>query len=404
MSVPQVLGPYQLKAKLAVGGHSEVWLAVRRGPGGFRRRCALKLLMPPASYEDETRKAFIAEARLTALFDHRNVIPVTDLGEDQESGVVFATMPYVSGTTLAPIVREAGFDGMAPVEAIWLVSQVLLGLDYAHNLRDQRGRRLNIIHRDVSPENVLIGFDGRVHLIDFGIALSNINPRNTRFHVVKGKLDFLSPEQATASPRIDQKTDIYSAGLLLYLLLAAHNPLDGEENTALERARNPTIPRIDSLVTIPVELTQLVHSMLSPIPDERPGDAGATARGLLALLHRLEPGFDEIAFADSIRERLADEIQAEETFLNGMGEGTQIIRTGDLPEDALQSGEFQPKPSAQSHDDLNAKARRDETTPIVAADDIIKSAIPEEKRSSGREQTKDDLQAILAELEDIYDD
>jgi serine/threonine-protein kinase len=243
-----------------------------------------------------------------------------------------------------------------------------------------------------------------VHLIDFGIALSNINPRNTRFHVVKGKLDFLSPEQATASPRIDQKTDIYSAGLLLYLLLAAHNPLDGEENTALERARNPTIPRIDSLVTIPVELTQLVHSMLSPIPDERPGDAGATARGLLALLHRLEPGFDEIAFADSIRERLADEIQAEEAFLNGMGEGTQIIRTGDLPQDALQSGEFQPKPSAQSHDDLNAKARRDETTPIVAADDIIKSAIPEEKRSSGREQTKDDLQAILAELEDIYDD
>lgn len=387
MSVPQVLGPYQLKAKLAVGGHSEVWLAVRRGPGGFRRRCALKLLTPPASYEDATRKAFIAEARLTALFDHRNVIPVTDLGDDDDSGVVYAAMPYVSGTTLAPIVRDRAFEGMPPVEAIWIVSQVLLGLDYAHKLQDRRGRELNIIHRDVSPENVLLGFDGQVHLIDFGIALSNINPRNTRFHMVKGKLDFLSPEQATASPQIDQKTDIYAAGLLLYVLLTAHNPLDGDEDGALNRARNPTIPRIDSLVTIPVELSKLVHAMLSPIADDRPGDAGRTARALLAVLHRLEPGYDELTFARSIRERLADDLEREDAFLNGMGEGTQIIRTGDL-----------------QSEDIDAKVRRDETTPIVAADDIIKSAIPKEKRSSGREETKDDLKAILAELEDIYDD
>lgn len=390
MSVPQVLGPYQLKAKLAVGGQSEVWLGTRRGPGGFQRRCALKLLVPPVSYDDDARKAFIAEARLMALFDHPNLIPVTDLGEDADSAVVFAVMPYVSGTTLATIARDQQFEGLEPVEALWLMSRVLMALGFAHELKDQRRRKLDIIHRDVSPENVMIGFDGQVLLIDFGIALSTINPRNTRMHVVKGKLDFLSPEQANASPRIDQTTDIYSAGLLLYTLLTGRNPLDGDPDTALQRARNPTIPRVDSLIQVPTELAQVVHAMLSPIPADRPADARKAAHALLAIMHRMEPFYDEVAFAASIRKRLSHQIEAEENFFGGMGEGTQIIKTdGSIRVDERAS-------------------RRDETTPIVAAADILERAASGDRRrgdrDSGLDETRDDLQAILAELEEIYDD
>lgn len=386
MSVPQVLGPYQLKAKLAVGGQSEVWLGLRRGPGGFQRRCALKLLVPPISYDEGARKAFIAEARLMAMFDHQNLLPVTDLGEDQESGIVYAVMNYVSGTTLATVTRDPRFDGLEVVEALWLTSRILLGLDFAHKLKD-RGRDLGIIHRDVSPENVLIGYDGHVRLIDFGIALSAINPRNTRIHVVKGKLDFLSPEQAMASPRIDQSTDIYTTGLLLYTLLTGRNPLDGEPETALQRARNPTIPRIDSLIPVPAELKQLVHAMLSPIPGDRPQDAGKTARALLAIMHRLEPFYDETVFAEQTRARLADKIAEEEKFLHGLGEGTQIIRTGEL--------------EAVGRERVS---RRDETTPIVAASDILGTPPTPRNRSTGLEETRDDLQQILADLEEIYDD
>ncbi len=386
MSVPQVLGPYQLKAKLAVGGQSEVWFGLRRGPGGFQRRCALKLLVPPVAFDEESRKGFIAEARLMALFDHPNLIPVTDLGEDPESSVVYAVMPYVSGTSLASIARDPGFEGMEAVEALWIVARVLMALGFAHELRDTRNRPLGIIHRDVSPENVMIGFDGQVRLIDFGIALSAINPRNTRIHVVKGKLDFLSPEQANASTRIDQSTDIYSTGLLLYTLLTGRNPLDGDPETALPRARNPKIARLDSIIPAPTELVQIVHAMLSPIPSSRPQSAVQTARALMGVMHRLEPLFDESAFVDQVRRRLADKVVAEESFLRGIGEGTQIIKTDVGPAGA------------------HAPPRRGHTTPIVEAAEILNEASAVNHRESGLEATRDDLRAILAELEEIYDD
>ena len=386
MSVPQVLGPYQLKAKLAVGGQSEVWLGVRVGPGGFQRRCALKLLVPPVSYDEESRKAFIAEARLMALFDHPNLIPVTDLGYDEDASVVFAVMPYVSGTTLSTIARDHAFDGLELTEALWIASRVLMALGSAHALIDPRGRPLDIIHRDVSPENVMIGFDGQVRLIDFGIALSAINPRNTRIHVVKGKLDFMSPEQATASNRIDQSTDVYSTGLLLYYLITGRNPLDGDPTTALQRARQPRIPDLGSIVQVPKELNEVVSAMLAPIASERPQGAIETARILLVILHRLDPLFDETVFARQIVRYLKAPIAAEASFLRSLGAGTQIIDSS--------------APRAVR------APRRGHTTPIVDAGEVLRSASQSELRTtreSGLEETRDDLKAILDELEEIYD-
>lgn len=366
-------------------------MAMRRGPGGFQRRVALKLLLPPVSYDEDARKAFIAEARLMALFDHPNLMPVTDLGEDRESSVVYAVMPYLSGISLASIARDPSFEGLEVVESLYIVAHVLSALGVAHNLRDPRGRALGIIHRDVSPENVMIAFDGRVQLIDFGIALSAINPRTTRFHVVKGKLDYLSPEQASASLHIDQTTDIYSAGLLLYTLLTGRNPIDGPPDSALGRARAPQIPRLDQLVAVPTELVRVVHAMLSTSPSKRPQSATQTARALMSIMHRIEPLYDEALFVDQMSRRLAGAIEAERNLLSELGDGTQIIETLDGDKRAPRG----------------VRDRRSQGTPIIDAGAVgARTALREgaRKRQSGLEETRDDLSVILDEIEDFYED
>lgn len=379
-SVPQSLGAYQLKGKLAVGGQSEVWLAVRRGPGGFRRRCALKLVLPPTSLDDVARKNFFAEARLMAQFDHPNLVAVTDLGEDQDHEILYSVMPYVSGRSLASVLREV--DGAFDVPALlWLGSRVLFALNYAHHMRDEKGRLLNVIHRDISPENILISFDGQVRLVDFGIALSSINPRSTRMHVVKGKLEYLSPEQASASPHIDVTTDIYSAGLVFYSVLTGINPLAGDPDTALQRARRPRIQRLGELVDVPPELDQLVHHMLDVNPGARPKDAGRLALAFIELLRRIAPGYEEPHFAARCSEILESYWEGEREFLmDHLAEGTQVIDTRAYNDrDTTPVAEPMPKP-------LRRKTIPANVEPITPA-----------KKDDG-------LADIFRELEEIYED
>ena len=364
-----------MKGKLAVGGQSEVWLALHRGPGGFRRRCALKLVLPPASLDDVVRKNFFAEARLMAQFDHPHLIAVTDLGIDEETDILFAAMPYVSGRSLATLM----LDGIAKFEladCLWLMGRVMSALNYAHTLRDEKGRHLAVIHRDISPENILIGFEGNVRLIDFGIALSSINPRSTRMHVVKGKLEYLSPEQASASPAITRATDIYSAGLVLYSLLTGHNPLSGDPDTALSRARNPRIRPLSEFGSFPDELQPLLSEMLAVDPASRPTDALVISRQLTTLLQRIAPTYDEVSFADTARRILAPHFSGEKQFLMELlSEGTQVIDTRGMEEPAQQ------KPARRK----TMPARMHQKTPVF-------------------EDKKEDLDDIFRELEEIYED
>ncbi len=376
MSVPQVLGAYQMKGKLAVGGQSEVWLGLHRGPGGFRRRCALKLVLPPASLDDVVRKNFFAEARLMAQFDHPNLVAMTDLGVDEETDILFAAMPYVSGRSLATLMRDGTVDFELP-DVLWIISRVLLALNYAHELRDDKGRHLAVIHRDVSPENILVGFEGGVRLVDFGIALSSINPRSTRMHVVKGKLEYLSPEQASAVPRITVGTDIYSAGLVLYSLLTGINPLSGNPDTALARARNPQIRPLSDFRQFPAELGPVVSGMLHVDPQRRPTDALKLARTLTNILRGIDADYDENTFAETSKRILGPHLAGERQFLMELqSEGTQVIDT-----------------RAKVDSDGGTKPVRRKTIPARLHQ---KTPVFEEK--------KEDLDDIFRELEEIYDD
>ncbi len=428
MSVPQVLGPYQLKAKLAVGGQSEVWLAYRTGPGGFRRRCALKLLLPPIYYDEDARKSFMAEARLMALFDHPNLVAITDLGQVDNHELLYAVMPYVSGQSLATLMREKEmrFD----VEtALWIMSRVLFALDFAHNLSDERGRRLDIVHRDVSPENVIVSFDGRVKLIDFGIALSSINPRNTRLHVVKGKIDYLSPEQAHASPVIDHTTDIYSAGVLFYSMLTGFNPLEGDDSTALQRAQDPDIPKITKYVRVPRMLAEAIHAMLQKVPERRPQSAGNLAQNFLSILHEISPSYDEMVFAENMRRELSQDIRRESEFLRGLAGGTQIIDTkgiddpatvpagprgrssdestqpaGRAPSENTQPASEPPLPPQRPEPPPRVVRRRDQTTPIIDARELLSEDEASSPSHTVPSKAQEGLKDLFKELEEIYDD
>jgi serine/threonine protein kinase len=374
VSVPQVLGAYQMKGKLAVGGQSEVWLGLHRGPGGFRRLCALKLVLPPASLDDVVRKNFFAEARLMAQFDHPNLVAMTDLGIDEETDILFAAMPYVSGRSLATLMRDGSVDFDLP-DVLWIISRVLLALHYAHELSDDKGRHLAVIHRDVSPENILIGFEGGVRLVDFGIALSSINPRSTRMHVVKGKLEYLSPEQASAVPRITVGTDIYSAGLVLYSLLTGTNPLSGNPDTALARARNPKIRPLSDFRAFPIDLEPVVFEMLHVDPQRRPTDALKLARTLVTMLRRADPNYDEYSFTETSKRILRPHLAGERQFLMELqSEGTQVIDTR-----AAVGVESPPRRKT-------IPARMHQKTPVF-----------EEKK-------EEDLDDIFRELEEIYED
>jgi len=348
----------------------------------------LKLVLPPASNDEAGRKSFFAEARLMALFDHPNLVAVTDLGEDEESEILFAVMPYVSGRSLASIIREEP-RAFTISDSLWLMSRILLALSFAHHLHDERGRTLNIIHRDVSPENILVGFDGQVKLIDFGIALSSINPRSTRMHVVKGKLEYLSPEQASATETITHATDIYSAGLMLYSLLTGSNPLSGDPDTALSRARNPTIRPLRDMGDFPPRLDKVVNSMLAFEPEDRPQSTAEIAKELIHILMDIDSNYDELVFADSAARALETHLENEQEFLTDLlAEGTQVIDTTGFV-DAQKKKKDGPRPKRRK----TLPARPPETrTPMLDAREEIQL------------EPKEGLDDIFKELEEIYDD
>ncbi len=394
--VPQVLGPYHLKGKLAVGGQSEVWLGIRRGPGGFRRRCAVKIVAPPLSLDDAARKNFFAEARLQAQFDHPNLVAVTDLGVDDDNDILYSVMPYVSGRSLASLLLEKP-DAFNTLDGLFVMSRIMRALHYAHTLRDERGRTMNVIHRDVSPENVLIGFDGQVKLLDFGIALSSINPRSTRMHVVKGKLEYLSPEQASATTDITTATDVYSAGLMLYRLLTGVSPLSGDPDTALARARNPNVRRLRDLGNFSPKLEMLVHDMLALDPSSRPQNAAEISRSLLVELRDIQPDYTQFDFTAAAQAALEGHFEAEKSFLNSVTEdaGTQVIDTRAFNDAREQKSESR-KSKGRRRKTLQP-SRGLQRTPTLDVKEDVKQEIASQSGEEG-------LDDIFRELEEIYDD
>jgi len=231
---------YRVTLCLGKGGYASVWLAWRQGSMGIQIPVAIKVLNPEHSKTEAARRRFLAEAKLIASLDHPNIIKVLDA--NFSNGRPYYAMEYVRGTSLARLLRKKK-RGLPIDAALQIGVRIGSALAAAHRATDHRGRDMNVVHRDVNPANILLGQYGLIKLIDFGIATSEITPRDTRINHVKGNPRYLAPEQAFGIES-DGRTDTYALGLTVYEALTGFAPLATDDTAlALTMAREPKIPK-----------------------------------------------------------------------------------------------------------------------------------------------------------------
>jgi eukaryotic-like serine/threonine-protein kinase len=243
--LPDRIGRYQILLELGSGGMASVYLARAVGIAGFERDVALKVVHPSLRDDNRSTRDLIQEAKVASRIRHTNVVPVLEIGE--ENRAVFVVMDYVDGDSLSQLVRageEAGELLPAPV-AMRILCDALSGLHAAHEQRGEDGRLLGLVHRDFSPQNILLGRDGVARLADFGIAKVSSRPGKTQTGLIKGKLGYLSPEQARGLA-LDRRSDVWSAGVVAWELFAGGRMFGGTEAEALVAIVERPIPRLAS--------------------------------------------------------------------------------------------------------------------------------------------------------------
>jgi len=275
------VGEYEIVARLKSGGMATLFLAHRRGAAGFQRFVAIKVVHPHLATDPSFVRMFVDEALLSARIVHPNVVHVEELGEAE--GTYFLVMEYVHGCSLSLLVRAlARRKRMLSSEiATSVVMKVADGLHAAHETRGDRGELLGVVHRDVSPQNVLLAYQGHVKLIDFGIAKASGRSQQTEAGSIKGKFRYMSPEQAWGRP-VDRRSDVFSLAIVLWELLTARPLFDAANDLlVLENVRHPKVDPPSKYVTsIPPELDAVVLSALAENPDHRPASAQEFRRRL----------------------------------------------------------------------------------------------------------------------------
>lgn len=268
-SIPRHLADFELVRRLGAGGMAEVFLAKRRGAEATYKLLVVKRILPQHISSDSFRAMFTEEARLATRLNHPNIVQVYDFQDAGESGQLLS-MEYVEGPDLGKVIRKSrkSEERLPPYVAAYIVSEAARGLHYAHERMDDRGQPLEIVHRDVSPQNILLSFDGAVKVADFGIASANVF-REER-GVLKGKLGYMSPEQARAE-KVDRRSDIFSLGIILHELLSGR-PLysreEGKELLDVVRAGAIEAPSV-FVRGVPPELEAIAMRALSRDPDNR---------------------------------------------------------------------------------------------------------------------------------------
>jgi serine/threonine-protein kinase len=214
--IPVTLGHYELLGLIGRGGMANVYLGRREGSAGFQRLFAIKVLHPHLAEEGPFVEMLLDEARIAASLHHPNVVPIVDLGT--EGDIHYVVMEYVEGCALSVLLKKYP-DRRPPRLLIPIILDALSGLHAAHSLTDENGEAMRLVHRDVSPQNILIGVDGMARLTDFGIAKAESRINTTRPGELKGKISFMSPEQIQNPETVDHRSDVFSAGVLLWTAL-----------------------------------------------------------------------------------------------------------------------------------------------------------------------------------------
>jgi serine/threonine protein kinase len=294
------MGPYLLEKKVAHGGMAELFVAGYERQDGFRKTVAVKRVLPHLAANSDFVNMFIREARLAALLQHPNVVQVIDFGKIQN--VYFIAMEYVRGKNLGEVMSYLK-EGMTVDQAVFIASQVAMGLEYSHSKKDDKsGEALNIVHRDISPQNILISFQGEVKISDFGISKTSSEPSLTHSGVIKGKLAYLSPEQALGQT-VDHQADLYALGIVFYEILSGKRLYKFTSDIeAIRSIPEREIPPIkECRQDIPDELNRIVMKCLEKDKRFRYQNAGELLQDLAALRQGLSTRYDRVNFSDFMR-------------------------------------------------------------------------------------------------------
>ncbi len=296
MAVGTQFGPYTLRRKLARGGMADIFVATRRLDEG-RELCVIKMMIPSTLRNPRALKLFLGEARLAAQLDHPNIVRILD--RDRVDDYYFIAMEYIPGETLYHIIHQAAHTGrrVTKAEAAATILQACDGLAYAHAMTDGGGRPLNIVHRDISPSNLILSYEGQVKILDFGIAAADT--RRIKFPKGKaiGKYGYMSPEQCRGED-VDQRSDIFSLGVVFWELLTGASLFPGSDPQAIMASilSGDVSPPSSVRADVEPELERVVMGALSPNPKDRYQSARQMAQAIREVtFDDRMPGDDDLA-------------------------------------------------------------------------------------------------------------
>ena len=304
--IPERVGRYEILLPIASGGMATVYLARTRGAGGFERDVALKLTHAHLRESGDFARDLVEEAKLAVRIRHANVVPVIDMGDDPFG--LFLVMEYIEGDTLSGLMRRSAAAGspLEPRFGLRILLDALAGLHVAHELKDDSGKTLGVVHRDFSPQNILVGTDGVGRLTDFGIAKAATRLDQTRTGIIKGKISYMSPEQARGQ-RVDRRCDVWAGGVMAWEILAGRRLYDAssEDVGLLFRIATEVPPRLRTVrPDVGAEIDEVVARTLTPDPDARIATAAELARELTRALRASRVELAESADVAEYVERL----------------------------------------------------------------------------------------------------
>jgi serine/threonine-protein kinase len=310
---PELFGKYLLLEKLAMGGMAEVFLAKSSGVQGIGKFLAMKRILPQYSANEDFISMFTEEAKICVNLSHSNIAKIYEFGVEQ--GQFFIIMELIEGKNLRQILSRLGKEkrqGFSVDQAVYIAKEVAAGLDNAHRcLDDSSGKPLNIIHRDMSPQNIMVSFEGEIKVVDFGIAKAESEKEETKAGTLKGKFSYMSPEQA-GGEKIDSRTDIYSLGIVLWELLANKRLFtSSSELNTLKKIREGKIPPISKInPKVPEELERIVNIALAKDASNRYQTCAEFYKDLNRFLNRFYPDFSAHDYSIFVKSLYADEVLA----------------------------------------------------------------------------------------------
>ncbi|HNW82113.1 MAG TPA: serine/threonine-protein kinase [bacterium] len=310
--LPRSYGKYYLLELINVGGMAEVFKAKMFGVEGFEKIVAIKKILPEVAEDGEFIKMFIDEAKIAVRLQHPNIVQILELGKIEDT--YFIAMELVNGKDLKTIrKRLKRVDLLMPVEqSAYIISQVCDGLDYAHRKTDDKMNSLNIVHRDISPQNMIVSYEGTVKLIDFGIAKAKSKSTKTQAGMLKGKFSYMSPEQVSGQP-IDRRSDIFSLGVVFFEMLTGKRLFLGKNDVeTLEKIRKADVPPPSVFNSnISPELDRIVLKALSKNRDERYQWASEFSEDLKKFGFSTSKNFSRQDMMNFMSEFFADELEEE---------------------------------------------------------------------------------------------